>query len=548
MSRSGDPPFRSVENLKVCLDVLEGYMRDKYGFDVMVNDPDHKMTMYNIMTDTAKKHPPSENLSRRDMNNLLLNAVRDHYVRKFNIGADTRNNTSTSTNAKILERKGLPPMARAVPKTNTVAEFNAVELARKHEMDGGRGALMNKQRSDAPFKEMAFDPSEFERKLFALREMREDAPALRLQENIDMQRIDVVPPSAKELRVAPLEASRGASKAEPIQATQERSQFVAPPAPATYTNERYLIVNGFDRDWGLYKHRYNIVADFSAMADDDLHQRYKNIRSIGIKRIIIPQEVHESASASLQYPRTGYNHPFSFSVPYVMITIDEISSVFDGTNDVVRRGFCQMIVDKHYHAPNGRGFFVLQTMQDEKKTFYPTPLSGLTRLTIGVRKPNGELYNMSTDDYKVVGVQHDDLNPHFLMLVMDKYFDKNEFSKGDIVRLRNFGSAGATATSAARRVIDYINRYTGHVISEMGQPNTSGYYKSVFIRAPGAFDAVRGVDATDIDAVAAIVSMEDAMMQADIMNTTLQCTFSFKIETVCADYTAESSYADLVTA
>ena len=598
------PPFRSVDNLKVCIDVFQEYMVDKYAFNVKIRDPDHKATMYNLMLETAAHHPPSKKLGRREMNNLFLNAARDEYVRRYNIEKVTTPNEKVSSNKTRLtndvalyeNRKAIPPMARATAASSFVVSQSTPEAidvrsTRVPDDRSDRSAMGTKRISEAPFKETAFDPREFEKKLFALRNSRDDgsgsdASVSRLLDDVDMRRLadtrdGGIAPSAKELyhsdtmvtarntddtsdnnttkttkttkTTTSATSATSANSANSVVKSKshdsanalDRSQFVAPPAPASYTSDRFLIVNGFDRDWGLYKHRFSVVADFSAISGNDLQHRYKNIRSIGMKRVIIPQEVCDGPS--LSHPgKTVYNHPFSFSVPYVLITIDEIPSVFDGTNDTVRRSFCQMIVDKHYRAPNGRGFFVLQSMQDEKKTFYPAPLDGLTRMSIAVRKPNGELFNDSKDDYRVTGIQSDGLNPHYIMIVLDKFFDKNEFARGDTVRIRNFVTPDSS--SASRRLVDFMNRDAGHAVAELGQPNTSGYYKTFYIRAPGVFDAERGVDATDTEIMKVVEMSDNGTIRGDIMNTTLQCVFSFKLETLHADLSAECSNSEIITA
>jgi hypothetical protein len=530
--------FLSVDNLKLCIDVFQDYMTDKYAINIKARDPEYKKTIYKVMVETSKVHPPSEMLSRRDMNNLFLNASRDHYLRAFNMDKSS-SRTRLKGDVGLYEgRKAMPPMARAMPQQ--LGQLPSIGHL------PGPPTPAPAPTAEEPFKETAFDPSEFDRKMIALRDMRgtdkEDATL------VD-EKAKAVVADALKLSLEPVASNEGSGGAAPVSqlavASLDMAQFVAPPAASTYVTERYLIVNGFDRDWSLNKQRFRVVADFGAMSGNDLQQRYKNIRSISIKRAIIPQEI--SDTPNLSHPgKTIYNHAFSFSMPYVLIAIDEIQSVFDGTNDTVRRSFCQMIVDKHYRAANGRGFFVLQAMQDEKKTFYPTPMSGLNRLTIAVRKPNGELYNESKDDYAVVGLQHDGLNPSYVMIVLDKYFDKNEFWKGDSIRIQGFKMDTSNTSGGVRRLSDFMNQPTGHVIAEMGQPNPSGYFKTFYVRAPGDFDAERGVDALDKDALQAID--QGGTVRGEIMNTTLQCVFSFKVETISADLAAEFANADLVTA
>jgi hypothetical protein len=313
-----------------------------------------------------------------------------------------------------------------------------------------------------------------------------------------------------------------------------RTEFVTPPTDKTMLVEKYLIVNGFDRDWHQNKNRFRVVADFNAHAENDLHERYRNIRSIALKRVIIPQEIQEAPSVGNAY-RPNFNQPFNFAYPYVIVSIDEISDVYDGTNDAVRRSFCTMIIDKHWKCRNGRGFLVLVCMQDEKKVFYPSALSRLSRLSMTVRKPNGDIFNTSKDDYSLFKVEYESYNPHYLKIVVHKYFDKNEFYQGDNVKFKG-------VSSSSGEFADFLNRVSGHEIMEMGQPNASGFYKTFYIHAPGAFDAESGRFVVDLESIQqhelfneGIDFTDTCYTNGDVMNTTLQCVFTFKLEEIVAD-------------
>ena len=77
--------------------------------------------------------------------------------------------------------------------------------------------------------------------------------------------------------------------------------------------------------------------------------------------------------------------------------------VYDGTNEAIRDAFCKFVYQRHFKSANGRGYVVMQPMQDEIKEFHPTPLSSLNNLSLSIRRPNGTLVNDSRDDYRVTG-------------------------------------------------------------------------------------------------------------------------------------------------
>lgn len=214
--------------------------------------------------------------------------------------------------------------------------------------------------------------------------------------------------------------------------------------------------------------------------------------------------------------------------------------MFDGTNDTVRKGFCQLIVDKCYRAPNGRGYLVLQSLQDEKKVFQPACLSELSRMSLSVRKPNGELFNDSKDDAQIFKIEHESINNQYLKIITMKYFDKNEFFKGDNILLKGFAVTKldpAMNSSAIAQLNEYINRPQGHEIVQMGEANDSGYYRNFYIKAPGAFDDSCGKYVVDTALVTALDQFNAQIDYANwntpngrLINTALQCIFMFKVE------------------
>jgi hypothetical protein len=363
-------------------------------------------------------------------------------------------------------------------------------------------------------------------------------PQDRLQQDSEFAKRNIVDVNPKDIFVM-----NDASSSAPITKSVLRQEFVTSPTTKIYTSERYFCINGFDRDWDVSRQRFRFTTDFSAN-DNSIQHRYKNIKSLSVKRIIIPQEIRESSSIN-NVPKSYYNFSFNFNFPYVFLQIDEFDNVYDGTNETVRKGFTQMIVDKCYYAPNGRGYLVLQSMQDEKKIFQ-TPLSEMSRLSISLRKPNGELFNDSVDDLKIFKVEYELLNRQYLKIVTNKFFDKNEFYKGDTVVLRDYALtqlSQSMTTGAMRTFENYINRTQGHEVIELGQANDSGYYRNFYIKAPGTFDESCGKFVVDAALIDCLNAYNDAYNFTANPNTTngmmlnmaLQCVFSFKIEQILPD-------------
>jgi hypothetical protein len=246
--------------------------------------------------------------------------------------------------------------------------------------------------------------------------------------------------------------------------------------------------------------------------------------------------------------KSEYMNDYSFNYPYIMLAIDGIDDVYDGTNDRVRRAFCLMIYKTAYRTKNGRGYIVLEPMQEEKKLFYPVPLGSLKNMRLTLIRPNGAVLNNSTDDYLVSKVEHEDYNPTYLRIVLDKFFDKNDYFVGDLVLFRGYEAkqllANAPTEGAAyKRVNDFINRTEGHEIVESGQVNDNGFYRTFYIMAPGTLDKATGrlsLDYTIINTINSFNAQQqevyganptgyDAIVNGAVCNGSLQNTIAFTL-------------------
>lgn len=75
--------------------------------------------------------------------------------------------------------------------------------------------------------------------------------------------------------------------------------------------------------------------------------RYRNIRTIEINSVIIPQDTINGIinNADTNRPYRPYNYQFSLSLPFVYLSIDEFRDMYDGTNATIRKAFTKMVVD-----------------------------------------------------------------------------------------------------------------------------------------------------------------------------------------------------------
>ncbi len=321
---------------------------------------------------------------------------------------------------------------------------------------------------------------------------------------------------------------------------RDRQEIIIPRTGKQRLLTRYLSLNSFDRSWVANPQRYRYTVNFQNK-DNDIMNKYRNITSISVSKIVIPEEVIPSNSV-INQQKTAFNYEFSFSYPYVLLSIDEFPNVYDGTNQHVRNAFATMIYHRHYKAPNGRGYVILKPIQNEVKEFYPNLLGTLPKITINITKPNGELFNQSSDEYKIFKIDYEAFNPHYLKIVTNVYFDKNEFYIGDVCTFSGYQAALSPETQSLRELNMFINRSEGHEIKQIGQANDNGFYKTFYIEAPGVFDKVLGrfnVNQGCIGALNAFnATIDYCVHQASngsIMNNSLQNTVTMKLDMLVED-------------
>lgn len=546
--------FLSVPNMKLCMNVFHQYMIDKYQFDINTDGKktNVKKLLFDIMTDTYNKNK-NNNIPLKDLNNITLNVARDYFTKNNNVNKKNTKPVSVKTlerdqnlyGPRILNFEQIKPQISIKKPIND--EFENIENSRKREQE----RVLPQIDEMKPVMETAYEPDEFMRKVSELSRKRDDVEIkdlttineTRLQQDSNIaQNIQNDPKALYQIT----QNNNDFAEKQRIEMQimpSSREELLPPQINQMILLDKFLSINGFDRNWLIEKGRFEFKVDFN-WGEHSIQQKYKNIKSIKATRVIIPMEIEQVRSVC-NVPKPYFNHEFSFAYPYLMLNIDEFTDIYDGTNDSVRRCFCHLIFDKCYKAPNGRGYIILNTIQNEKKVFHPTPLSSLSKMTVSVRKPNGELLNTSRDEYQVFKVEYELYNKQFLKIVTNKYFDKNEFYKGDTVIIKNFAltnNAPGMSDDIISKFNDFINRKEGHEILEIGQANDSGYFRNYHINGPGYFDTTSGVFVLDNPMINNLQLFNDTIdfntwegTNGSILNASLQCTMTFKLQTVATD-------------
>ena len=196
--------------------------------------------------------------------------------------------------------------------------------------------------------------------------------------------------------------------------------------------------------------------------------------------------------------------------------------MYDGTDDNIRRTFCQLQFENYIKTPTGRWFVILKPVQNEVKLFYPTLLSNLPTLNISLIKPNGELINNTEDGIEILNIR--EYQKYYLKIQTKTFFDKDAFFTGDYILIKNFSIFNyhfedTTVTDNDINLFNqFINKENGHMIYEVGVPNEHGFYNSFHIFAPGTFNKQMGEFDVEEEQLGALLLFNNYLESENRMN------------------------------
>ena len=571
--------FFSRDNLLMVIDVFLEYVENTYSIklETLENIDVVRKNMFAIMTDVNNETQGSH-MSLEQRNIALLAKAKKYYMDKLNLrGKPASQNISRDKEVfghrQVIMNENRPEID-PYSKRATVDERLMIDRIKEtRDEEVGLRKPVPDHRVIAPLEnDQPVSKEDFEKKLQRMETDRksanvyqqtmriggDDAASSRLEVDVGAARLAVGGAASSRLEVdaernianaieyhdpKKLYMNNRAALTDTIYANdviRDRQEIIIPRTGKQRLLTRYLSLNSFDRSWVANPQRYRYTVNFQNR-DNDIMNKYRNITSISVSKIVIPEEVIPSNSV-INQQKTAFNYEFSFSYPYVLLSIDEFPNVYDGTNQHVRNAFATMIYHRHYKAPNGRGYIILKPIQNELKEFYPNLLGTLPKITINITKPNGELFNQSSDEYKIFKVDYEAFNPQYLKIVTNIYFDKNEFYIGDVCTFSGYQAVLSPETQPLRELNMFINRSEGHEIKQIGQANDNGFYKTFYIEAPGVFDKVLGrfnVNQGCIGALNAFnATIDYCVHQAtngSIMNNSLQNTVTMKLDMLVED-------------
>jgi len=283
--------------------------------------------------------------------------------------------------------------------------------------------------------------------------------------------------------------------------------------------ENNLFIYSADRDWlrNNKENRYSFTVNFDPAANGQgfgpslaSQQKFKNIVRIELVKAIVPGEslsVTVYRNSGAQTTDTTYKDNI-LNLPYISLRVAELENNNYGTDNFLDRSFgvlqydAQWVSDQTHQHPTTRGYLaMIPKFLKCQKEYYPTPLSTLQKMTIDMRRPNGELISQSSDTFDIMGIispQGGSIvsttfpfsipltagsttnaynvlippvtgDPANFYINTSKYFSKFEISPGDRIQISGYTYTSDVFShdshgSAMMDFCSWVNRPEGHVV------------------------------------------------------------------------------------
>lgn len=151
---------------------------------------------------------------------------------------------------------------------------------------------------------------------------------------------------------------------------------VSLPEPDTKIRAHPILIDSRDRDRSVFPNTNEYVVKFDNNEDGNIPRNFRNVESIELVQAIIPQSVLNAT--------TG--------VPYITLEIDEVRDTIQGTNTHLRNAFAFLSPQDVY----GSSYLSCKFYRPAVRRF-DAPLASLSKFTIQLRHPNGELFDFGQD-------------------------------------------------------------------------------------------------------------------------------------------------------
>lgn len=452
---------------------------------------------------------------------------------------------------RIDFREDGPPPAELFERAKKQREFEALRSAQQNaEMLKAEAGVQSRVNADSTFRNIQDAQNRNTELVLA---QRRDAMAQKPQLSQDLTL--AVMPDRRDLLIAPIgsfdtmtmspnprelgQANSNPTIVNPILATPLKNDL-----PQNYVQredkvvsyreiENNLFIYSADRDWlrNNKENRYSFTVNFDPAANGQsfnptlsAQQKFKNIVRIELVKCIMAGEsldvsiskTTNNASPPVYTSDTDFQDNV-LSFPYITVRVAELENNNYGTDNFLDRSFGVLQYDAKWTSDTGKeascgpGYVaMIPKFLKCQKEFYPTPLSTLQKMSIDIRRPNGELLTNSPDTWDIAGIigaapaaalpgplfpftviptgssfnvfnpaaPVAQPNPGNFFIVTNKYFSRFDVCAGDRINISGYTYSDAALNDinnggALRDFSNWINRQEGHIVLGIGYTNTS---------------------------------------------------------------------------
>jgi len=261
----------------------------------------------------------------------------------------------------------------------------------------------------------------------------------------------------------------------------------------TYIETEYnLSVYSADRKWEAVttENRFNFSVNlYSGNPTNGISimpkatARFRNIVRIEFVKAIMPIENTDMVvqkTAASTYSTDFLKDVFGY--PFVTLNVNELDTNNFGTSNTLDNAFALLQYDANWtDNTQSMGFtsFIPKFMKCQR-VYSPTPLASLTKLTIRLQQPNGNLVSSTPDTFDVsgaflstdvsaymntatvTGTFYADTSGEYIWIDTQKWFTRYQIAAGDRIQLRNL--AINTPTAAQTDFLNYLQDPSGLMV------------------------------------------------------------------------------------
>ena len=284
-------------------------------------------------------------------------------------------------------------------------------------------------------------------------------------------------------------------------------------------NELNLFVYSGDRDWisNSSETRYDFSVNFDPgngvkglRLSPTSTAKFRNIVRVELVKAIMPGESVDSlVTRTYSGSAFTYSNAYNFNVlsfPYVQVRIPELDNNVYGTNQGLNSAFGVLQYDANWiydtNNPVARGYLaMIPKFLKCQKTYTPTPLATLQKLSFRFERPDGDLVSTVADTLDIQSINsskaivataampygydsavENGTGSAYYFIRTSTFFNVYTVQKGDRIIVKNLKWLVAPGTSAAVQLQDFLTFVQddgGLLVVDVGYTALGGAFSTI---------------------------------------------------------------------